>query len=82
MIRLVSPEGKVSVLLTNPLHKAAFPKEELIELYFRRWAVVIMSVIARTLMVITSRLEGSKGAEFQFKKCRHDSGSGSRRPRS
>ncbi|MEJ5366665.1 MAG: IS4 family transposase [Desulfosoma sp.] len=98
MIRLVSPEGKVSVLLTNLLHKAAFPKEEIIELYFRRWAVedhyrsekvvleiekfhgktpnsirqelfavVIMSVIARTLMVITSRIEGPKGAEFQFK---------------
>ncbi|WP_143156307.1 IS4 family transposase [Desulfacinum infernum] len=98
MIRLVSPEGKISVLLTNLLHKAGFPKEEIIELYFRRWAiedhyrsekvvleiekfhgktpnsirqelfaVVIMSVIARTLMVITSKVEGPKGAEFQFK---------------
>ena len=31
------------------------------------FAVVIMSVIARTLMVITSNLEGPKGVAFQFK---------------
>jgi Transposase DDE domain len=98
VIRLVSPEGKVSVLLTNLLNKSEFPREEIIELYFRRWAiedhyrtekvvleiekfhgktpnsirqelfaVVIMSVIARTLMVLTSRVHGPQGAEFQFK---------------
>ena len=98
MIRLVSPDGNVSVLLTNLLNKASFPQEQIIELYFRRWAVedhyrsekvtleveqfhgktpnsirqelfavAIMSVIARTLMVITSNLEGPKGTEFQFK---------------
>ena len=31
------------------------------------FAVVIMFVIARTLMVLTSRMYGPKGAEFQFK---------------
>ena len=98
MIRLVSPDGTVSVLLTNLLNKAEFSKQEIIDLYFRRWAiedhyrnekvvleiekfhgktpnsirqelfaVVIMSVIARTLMVITSRVHGPNTAEFQFK---------------
>jgi hypothetical protein len=98
VIRLVSPDGKVSVLLTNMLNQSRFQREEIVELYFRRWAiedhyrsekvvleiekfhgktpnsirqelfaVVIMSVIARTLMVITSRVQGLKGAEFQFK---------------
>jgi hypothetical protein len=98
MIMLVSPEGTISVLLTNLLDKACFSKEEIIDLCFRRWAiedhyrnekvvleiekfhgktpnsirqelfaVVIMSVIARTLMVITSQVHGPKTAEFQFK---------------
>lgn len=98
VIRLVSPEGKVSVLLTNMLSKSSFAAEEIIELYFRRWAiedhyrtekvvleiekfhgktpnsirqelfaVVIMSVIARTLMVITSSAHGSRDEEYQFK---------------
>ncbi len=98
VIRLVSPEGKVSVLLTNLLSKSNFPKEEIIQLYFRRWAiedhyrsekvvlevekfhgktpnsirqelfaVVIMSVIARTLMVVTSQMHGSRDEEYQFK---------------
>ncbi|MHC1728415.1 MAG: hypothetical protein AB9866_20840 [Syntrophobacteraceae bacterium] len=31
------------------------------------FAVVIMSVIARTLMMITSRVHGPRKAEFQFK---------------
>ncbi len=97
-IRLVSPEGKVSILLTNMLNKSQFEREEIIGLYFRRWAVedhyrnekvvldiekfhgktpnsirqelfavVIMSVIARTLMVLTSRMHCTKRAEFQFK---------------
>jgi hypothetical protein len=98
VIRLVSPEGKVSVLLTNLLSKSRFAKEEIIQLYFRRWAiedhyrsektvleiekfhgktpnsirqelfaVVIMSVIARTLMVVTSQMLGSRDEEYQFK---------------
>ncbi len=85
-IRLLSPAGTVSVLLTNLLNKNDFPKEEMVELYFRRWAIedryrtgkvaleiekfhgrtsnsirqelfalAIMSVIARTLMVLASR---------------------------
>lgn len=98
VIRLVSPDGKISVLLTNMLNQSRFPREEIIELYFRRWAVedhyrsekvfleiekfhgktpnsirqelfaaVIMSVIARILMVITSQVHGPKKAEYQFK---------------
>jgi hypothetical protein len=98
VVRLVSPDGKISVLLTNLLNQTSFPKEEIIELYFRRWAiedhyrsekvvleiekfhgktpnsirqelfaVVIMSVIARTLMVVTSQVHGPRTAEFQFK---------------
>lgn len=38
-IRLVSPEGEVSVLLTNLYDKKRFTCEELIGLYFRRWEV-------------------------------------------
>jgi hypothetical protein len=98
VIRLVSPDGTVSVLLTNLLNQSTFSKEEIINLYFRRWAiedhyrtekvvleieqfhgktpnsirqelfgVVIMSVIARALMVVASSLLGPKRAEFQFK---------------
>ena len=98
IIKLISPDGTVSVLLTNLLNKSSFPKEAIIALYFRRWAiedhyrsekvaleiekfhgktpnsvrqelfaVVIMSVIARTLMVVTSRVHGSRFVEFQFK---------------
>jgi hypothetical protein len=98
IIRLVSPDGTVSVLLTNLLNQSSFTEEEIISLYFRRWeiednyrnekvvleieefhgksansirqelyAVAIMSVIARTLMVVTSRVHGPSTAEFQFK---------------
>ena len=38
-IRLVSPKGEVSVLLTNMFSKTKFPRADIIELYFRRWAV-------------------------------------------
>ncbi|MEN6437196.1 MAG: IS4 family transposase, partial [Syntrophobacter sp.] len=100
VVKLVSPEGTVSVLLTNLLNKNNFQKEEIVDLYFRRWAiedhyrtekvsleiekfhgrtsnsirqelfaVVIMSVIARTLMVLTSRFFGERDAEYQFKNC-------------
>jgi hypothetical protein len=98
VIRLVSPDGTVSVLLTNLLNQSTFSREEIIDLYFRRWAIedhyrsekvvleieqfhgktpnsirqelfgiVIMSVIARTLMAMASKVHGPKGAEFQFK---------------
>ena len=94
----MSPDGTVSVLLTNLLNQTRFPHQDVIELYFRRWsledhyrtekvvldiekfhgktansirqelfAVVIMSVIARTLMVITAQARGPQTAEFQFK---------------
>lgn len=98
IIRLVSPDGTVSVLLTNLLNPSSFAREEIVTLYFRRWevesyyrdekvvlevedfhgkspnsirqelyAVTIMSVIARTLMVVTSRVHGPSAEEFQFK---------------
>jgi hypothetical protein len=98
VIRLVSPDGTVSVLLTNLLNHGAFTKEQIVELYFRRWriedhyrsekvvleverfhgkspnsirqelfGIVVMSVIARTLMAVASKLLGPKTAEFQFK---------------
>ena len=98
IIRLVSPDGTISVLLTNLLNQSRFLGKEIISLYFRRWeietnyrdekvvleieefhgkspncirqelyAVAIMSVIARTLLVLTSRAHGAQGAEFQYK---------------
>jgi hypothetical protein len=97
-IRLEHPDGTVSVLLTNLVNKKAFPKEQIIELYFRRWAIeghyrnekavlgieqfhgktsnsirqelfasVIMTVIARTLMVLASKTFHSDTGECQFK---------------
>jgi len=39
VIKLVSPNGTVSVLLTNLLNKNSFPKEEIVDLYFRRWTI-------------------------------------------
>jgi len=96
-VRLENPDGTLSVLLTNLLNKNAFPKEQIIDLYFRRWAieghyrnektvlgieqfhgktsnsirqelfaVLIMTVIARTLMVLASK-NLNAGAECQFK---------------
>ncbi len=98
VIRLESPDGKISVLLTNLLNKSAFSKEQIIELYFRRWAIeghyrnekvvlgieefhgktsnsirqelfaaLIMTVIARTLMVLASKRLNSDAGECQFK---------------
>jgi hypothetical protein len=98
ILRLVSPDGTVSVLLTNLLNQSSFPGQEIINLYFRRWeienhyrdekavleieefhgksansicqelfAAAIMAVIARTLMVITTRVHGTSATEFQFK---------------
>jgi hypothetical protein len=98
VIRLVSPDGTVSVLLTNLLNQSRFPGKDIVNLYFRRWeietnyknekvvlqieefhgksansirqelyAVAIMSVIARTLMVVTSEVHDSSKVEFQFK---------------
>ena len=81
-IRLESPDGTVSVLLTGLINTTAFPADSIIDLYFRRWeiesyyrdekcflglksfhsktengirqelfAVMVMSVIARIMMV-------------------------------
>jgi hypothetical protein len=97
IIRLISPDGTVSVLLTNLYDKTQFPADEIISLYFRRWeietyyrdektvlaieefhgktsnsirqelfAVMIMSVISRTLMVLSQWLAGDF-REPQFK---------------
>lgn len=97
-IRLVSPDGTVSVLLTNQLEATGCSAEALIGLYFRRWAVethyrdektsmdietfhsqtengirqelfamVIMAVIARVLMRLTTDPEHPSRAEPQFK---------------
>jgi hypothetical protein len=98
IIKLVSPDGTVSVLLTNLYNQTEFPKQEIIELYFRRWEIenhyrdekialeverfhgktcnsirqelfsaVIMAVISRTLMVLSSQLFGEEFKEPQFK---------------
>lgn len=81
-VRLESPDGTVSVLLTNLINTTVFPADRIVGLYFRRWevesyyrdekcflglesfhsktengirqelfAVMIMSVIARLMMV-------------------------------
>ena len=98
VIKLCSPDGTVSVLLTNLFDKKEFSRSNIISLYFRRWevesyyrdektvleverfhcktcssirqelfAVVIMSVITRTLMVLSSELSDSEAIEPQFK---------------
>jgi hypothetical protein len=38
-VRLVSPDGTVSVLLTNLIDNAPFAAEAIIALYFRRWGI-------------------------------------------
>ena len=86
------------MLLTNLLNQKAFPKEQIVDLYFRRWAIeghyrnekamlgieqfhgktsnsirqelfatLIMTVIARTLMVLASKNLNSDAGECQFK---------------
>ncbi len=98
IIRLVSPDGTISVLLTSLHNKKEFPATEIIALYFKRWeiesyyrdeksvleiekfhsktpnsirqelfAVMVMSVIARTLMVISQEESFSEFQEVQFK---------------
>jgi hypothetical protein len=96
VIRLQSPDGIVSVLLTNLFDRKVFARTEVVALYFRRWAVedhyrtektylevdtfhsqtangirqelfavLIMSVIARILMVLSSPPDAQ--VEPQFK---------------
>ena len=90
----MSPDGTVSILLSNLLNQSGYPGEDIVDLYFRRWevetnysnekvvleieqfhgkspnsirqelfAVTIMSVIARALMVVASRGRGSSVVE-------------------
>jgi len=97
-VRIVSPDGTESVLLTNLSDKNEFPAGEIIALYFRRWevegycrdektvsevekfhsqtangilqelfALMIMSVISRTLMILSSELSCQRAYEPQFK---------------
>ena len=94
IIKLISNDGTVSVLLTNLFDKNEFSQKEIIDLYFKRWeienhyrdekiyleiekfhsktcngiqqelfAVLIMTVISKTLMVLSSSGE----IEPQFK---------------
>ena len=99
MIKLVSPDGTVSVLLSNLFDRKEFPRRETEGLYFKRYkveeqyrdekvtmeieqfhskningilqelfAAVVMTVITRTLMVISSSFfGGDREYEFQFK---------------
>ncbi len=98
VIRLESPDGTVSVLLTNLFSKNKYACDEIIDLYFRRWevenyyrdekvtmeiekfhsrtengilqelyAAMIMSVISRTLMMLSSQLFYSGKKKKQFK---------------
>lgn len=39
IIKLVSPDGTVSVLLTDLFSKRKYGCDEIIDLYFRRWEV-------------------------------------------
>lgn len=39
VVRLESPDGTISALLTNLFDKVRFPKDQIIFLYFRRWEV-------------------------------------------
>ena len=98
VIKLCSPDGNLSVLLTNLFDKKDFSKHEIVALYFRRWevesyyrdekivleiesfhsrtcngirqelfAAAIMSVISRTLMVLSSNIFSLGTIEPQFK---------------
>jgi hypothetical protein len=86
VILLQHPDGTVSVLITNLLNRARYSRQDIVDLYFRRWAVenyykdekvtlqietfhsqtpngirqelfaaMIMTVIARTLMLIAQQ---------------------------
>ena len=39
VVRLISPDGVLSVLLTNLYEKKKFQRKEIIDLYFRRWEI-------------------------------------------
>jgi hypothetical protein len=41
VLLLHHPDGSVSVLITNLLNRRLYPRESIIDLYFRRWKVEI-----------------------------------------
>jgi hypothetical protein len=98
VLLLESPDGPVSVLITNLLETIAFARKDLITLYFRRWTLedsyrdenvtleiehfhsrtphgirqelfsaMILTVIARTLMVLAANQVLADERECQFK---------------
>ncbi len=98
LVRLESPDGTLSVLITNLLNQAQYPAKSLVELYFRRWrieeqyrdekthheietfhsrskngvkqemfAIMVMCVIARTLMVLMTEQNPERLCAPQFK---------------
>jgi len=97
-VLLQHPDGTVSVLLTNLLDRRLYPREAIIDLYFRRWAVeeyykdekvtlqietfhsqtpngirqelfaaMLMTVIARTLMIVAQKTYLNAHQLCQFK---------------
>jgi hypothetical protein len=98
VIKIVSPDAKVSVLLTNLLNIRMFHIDEIEKLYFKRWpieghyrdektsleiqrfhsksvngilqelfAVLIMTVISKTLMALSAVVIENRTVEPQFK---------------
>ncbi len=98
IIRLESPDGTISVLLTDLMNNKRYHRNEIIDLYFRRWEIenyyrdekvtfeierfhsksvngilqelysaMIMSVIARTMMAMSSQFFLTAKQEVQFK---------------
>jgi hypothetical protein len=98
VIKLRHSDGTISVLLTNLFDRNKFTKDQITDLYFRRWeiesyyrdekvilevtkfhsktangirqellAMMIMSVISRTLMALSSSRFETKSEEYQFK---------------
>lgn len=98
MIKLVSPDGTLSVLITNLMDEKCYLSEDIIQLYYRRWgvesyyrdekvfldilnfhtkkengvrqelfAILIMSVIARIMMVLSKTSVNQNVIEPQFK---------------
>lgn len=98
IIRMESPDGTISVLLTNLFGKNLYKSNEILNLYYKRWKIeeyyrdekltleiekfhsrtvngilqelyasMIMSVISRTLMILSSQIFLSGEQETQFK---------------
>ncbi len=98
VILLHHPDGTVSVLITNLLNRSLYPRQDVIDLYFRRWkvedyyrdekvtlqiekfhsrtpngirqelfAAMIMTVIARTMMLLATKEYLDEHQSCQFK---------------